>query len=93
MSDTGWVQSEMIVDSVLRAGLAQVRQAFGDNTIDDLLDRVYHGEADTQAAMKTWLSTHDPVIYHGYALPTDEFPCLCIVVNSERQVQQYNGDL
>ena len=93
MTDPGWLVPEQVVEDALHAGVAQVRAAFVDGTIDTLLARIYRNfTPENRLRVKAWLAKHDIKIVENYPHDEQELPCWAVVIDPEQQTQQYLGD-
>lgn len=89
----GWVMPEESIGTVLRDGLAYVRQAFTDGSIDELMGRIYRNVAPVRRAeIKAWLQDNEPSIIFSYPYDHAVVPCWAIVIDPEEQSQDYIGD-
>lgn len=90
----GWKMPEEAIATVLRDGLAFVRQSFGNGRIDELLERIYANVAPAQRAqIKTWLAETEPHIVFSFPMEPRQLPCWAIVVDPEEQTMDYLGEV
>jgi len=94
-ADYGWILPEDVLAVTLGDGLADVDAAFTDNSIDDLLSRIYHNVPGPQLAqIKTWLAANSVPIIRGYPLlEQQKLPCWSILIDPEEISQQYLGNV
>lgn len=88
----GWILLEEVVAEALADGLAEVRTAVDDDTIDALLTRVFWSLTSTKRdRLKAWLQAHDIPIIDNYPQEQQQFPCYALILQPEQQ-QQFVGD-
>ncbi len=90
----GWKMPEESIATILRDGLAFVRQSFGNGRIDELLERIYANVSNAQRAqIKTWLTEHEPHIVFAFPMEPRQLPCWAIVIDPEQQTMDYLGEI
>lgn len=88
-----WIIPERVITKALNDGLAMIRAAYDDDTIDELLERMLDNiEDDERAEVKEWLAEHEPKVVLGFPLLGMQLPCWAVIIRRGDQVQQYLGD-
>lgn len=90
MAERGWILPERAIRSILETGLADLRAAYDDDTIDERLQRIFFNvDPAERDQIKTYLQRKPIPIVRMYPRLEQQFPCWVIALQSERQSSQY----